>query len=309
MSYLAAQALRLAAGALQLPESLARRHAAYLAAAQNIDGGFSGRQGPSDLYYTSFALRGLSLLGRLDDCVARPAAGFLQRRLEQQVGTIDFLALVPSAVLLELVTGEDVFAAGPRDRLGWVSAFLQDLRRDDGGYAKGPGGRQSSTYATFLAASCLQLLGLSVEDAAAMASLVRSRRRADGGFVEAAPLKQGGTNPTAAAVATLRLLDGLDGETARSAAAFLAGMQNAEGGLRANTRIPIADLLSTFTGLVALADLGKLALIDRAAVRRYVASLEMPAGGFRGGAWDNDPDVEYTFYGLGSLALLEAVES
>ena len=29
-------------------------------------------------------------------------------------------------------------------------------------------------------------------------------------------------------------------------------------------------------------------------------------GGFRGAAWDDGHDVEYTFYGLGSLALLVA---
>jgi geranylgeranyl transferase type-2 subunit beta len=83
-------------------------------------------------------------------------------------------------------------------------------------------------------------------------------------------------------------------------------MQNLEGGLRANTRIPVADLLSTFVGLAALDDMESLSEVDAAAVRRYVQSLEVPQGGFRGGAWDDRPDVEYTFYGLGSLALLAA---
>ena len=39
------------------------------------------------------------------------------------------------------------------------------------------------------------------------------------------------------------------------------------------------------------------------AVRDYAASCENPSGGFRGGLWDDRPDVEYTFYGLGTLAL------
>ena len=29
---------------------------------QNLDGGWSGREGESDLYYTGFALRGLAVL-------------------------------------------------------------------------------------------------------------------------------------------------------------------------------------------------------------------------------------------------------
>jgi geranylgeranyl transferase type-2 subunit beta len=32
--------------------------------------------------------------------------------------------------------------------------------------------------------------------------------------------------------------------------------------------------------------------------------LDRPDGGFHGGAWDGGFDVEYTFYGLGAMALL-----
>jgi len=66
----------------------------------------------------------------------------------------------------------------------------------------------------------------------------------------------------------------------------------------------VADLLSTFTGMVALADLDGLAELDLDRVARFVAALEQPQGGFRGGAWDDAADVEYTFYGLGISALL-----
>jgi geranylgeranyl transferase type-2 subunit beta len=48
--------------------------------------------------------------------------------------------------------------------------------------------------------------------------------------------------------------------------------------------------------------------IDAAAVRRFAGSLEHPHGGFRAGVFDDTVDVEYTFYGLGTLALLAAVE-
>jgi len=81
-------------------------------------------------------------------------------------------------------------------------------------------------------------------------------------------------------------------------------MQGAEGGLRANTRVGVADLLSTFSGLVILDDLAETGRIDVPAARRYVESLELALGGFRGGIWDDQPDVEYTFYGLGALCLL-----
>ena len=54
MSYLGNLTLRLSAGATRLPRQDRRLHGAFLAAGQNDDGGFSGRRGPSDLYYTGF---------------------------------------------------------------------------------------------------------------------------------------------------------------------------------------------------------------------------------------------------------------
>jgi geranylgeranyl transferase type-2 subunit beta len=85
---------------------------------------------------------------------------------------------------------------------------------------------------------------------------------------------------------------------------FLAEMASPEGGLRANGRAPLADLLSTFTAAWTLEQLGGLHRLDVDQVRRYAESLQRPEGGFHGGLWDEGHDVEYTFYGLGVLALL-----
>lgn len=312
MSYLGDLSLRLAVGAGNLPERFRARHAAFLAAAQRDDGGFGGRKGGSDLYYTSFALRGLAILGELGDDAARRTAAFLQERLAQktQLSAIDFLSLVIGATLIEMSAGIDVFAAAGCDRRQTVLDFIAGLRRDDGGYAKSQRSPHSSTYQTFLCEACRQLVDAPPEDAARTVALIRSRQRDDGGFVEIDVMPHSGTNPTAAAIGALRLLDALDEPTRASAAAFLAHMQTPEGGLRANSRIPVADLLSTFTGLVAMetgekeTDSVSPVSLDLPAAKRFVASLEQPAGGFRAGFWDDTADVEYTFYGIGTLALL-----
>jgi geranylgeranyl transferase type-2 subunit beta len=86
---------------------------------------------------------------------------------------------------------------------------------------------------------------------------------------------------------------------------FLAEMPTDEGGLRANGRVPLADLLSTFTGSWTLSELGALDRLDAAKVLNYVDEVEHPPGGFHGGLWDEGYDVEYTFYGLGTWALFE----
>lgn len=288
---------------MRLPETVREKHAAYLARMQREDGGFAGRQGESDLYYTSFALRGLALLGQLTPPVASRAATFLQSQLNPlPASSVDFYSLVASATLLEMVAGIDPFAQAGQDRKTLVSAYLARLWRETGGYAKTPSSPQPSTYHTFLAIACQQLVGLAPTDAEQTAGLIASRRRDDGGFVELEPLRQSGVNPTAAAVGLLRMLEALDASTRRDAAAFLASMQTAEGGLRANARIPIADLLSTFTGLVALGDLDALAAIDLTAIHRYATTLQLPTAGFRAALWDDQTDVEYTFYGLAVLS-------
>ena len=304
MSYLGNLTLRLAGGAIRLPERVLRRHAEFLAAGQNPDGGFPGREGPSDLYYTGFALRGLALSAGLGEGIAARAAEFLRSRLEAPLASVDFLSLAFSAVLLEAASGVDVFQLAGLDRKQAVADATVRFRRADGGYAKTERSGASSTYHTFLVAACLQLVDVPLPEPPKIERLIRLRQRPDGGFVELDGLDQSGTNPTAAAIGLLRLLEAMDEPTRTASAKFLAGMQNAEGGWRANTRIPAADLLSTFAGLVALADLGALPAVDTAAARRYVESLALPEGGFRGGAWDDRADLEYTFYGLGVLALL-----
>jgi len=203
---------------------------------------------------------------------------------------------------VQVAGGPEVLAGSPPDWGTRVAETLETCRSRDGGYAKTPGGVAGSTYHTFLVALCYQLLGEPLPRAEEAVRFIQSRRREDGGFVEVAPMRRGGTNPTAAAAGLLQMAEaGIpDGVID-----FLAAMRSEEGGLRANGRAPLGDVLSTFTGLWTLEQLGGLDRVDTGAALRYVRLLELPGGGFRGGLWDDQTDVEYTFYGLGCLALLE----
>jgi geranylgeranyl transferase type-2 subunit beta len=144
-----------------------------------------------------------------------------------------------------------------------------------------------------------------------MVQFILGRRREDGGFVEISPMKRSGTNPTAAAVGVLQIAESdvpagtvFTTEVRNGVVDFLAGMPSEEDGFRANARAPLADLLSTFTGLWTLRQLGALDRVDTAAASQYAEQLELPTGGFHGGIWDEQTDVEYTFYGLGCLAIM-----
>ena len=109
---------------------------------------------------------------------------------------------------------------------------------------------------------------------------------------------------TAAAIGGLKILDQVPDALRTDVAEFLVGMQTSEGGLRANTRIPIADLLSSFTGLFTLVELGEQDRLQLDQLAHFVSQLAENDSGFCAALWDTDTDVEYTFYGLGSLALL-----
>jgi geranylgeranyl transferase type-2 subunit beta len=293
----------LADGLARMPSAFRSRHAAYLCSLQNTDGGYSGREGDSDLYYTAFALRGLAVLGALTPEVWERAAGFLRQSLTRQASVVDFFSLLYACLLIQAAGGSDVLSDSPTDWPDRVAATLESFRTPDGGYGKATGAASGSTYHTFLVCLCYQLLSRPIPRAGDALRFTATRRRDDGGFVEIAPMRRSGTNPTAAAVGVLQLTEGLTEQTHDGIVPFLAAMQSAEGGLQANARAPLADLLSTFTGCWTLHQLNGLSSIDAEAARRYAQELELPAGGFRGGFWDDRSDVEYTFYGLGVLGL------
>ncbi len=304
MPYLVDLTLRLSLGIAQLPEEFRARQVKYLLAAQRADGGFAGREGGSDLYYTGFALRSLAMLGELHGPTAEQAAAFLRTRMGGQESIVDFLSLIYGGTLLGTAAGIDIFAAADPGWRDAIAAALERLRREDGGYAKGADGHASSTYHTFLVLLCLQLIEREAPRPDLLRQFILSQRAEEGGFREIRASKRAGTNPTAAAIGSLRILNALDEESRLDTIDFLAEMQTEEGGLRANTRIPIADLLSTFTGLLTLQDLGGGTEIDLTEVRRFVNSLARDEGGFHGAVWDTAHDVEYSFYGLGCLGLL-----
>ena len=185
-----------------------------------------------------------------------------------------------------------------------MAELLASLRTADGGFAKSPEGRAGSTYQTFLSVLCHELIEVEISDVDRIESFLETQYQPEGGYLEIRAAKRAGVNPTAAAIGTLktlgRLHPGQHDTTAR-----LASMQSDEGGLTANTRIPFADLLSTFTGFLTLQDLEAGELVRVAAIRDYALSMQSPQGGFVGFALDQTADVEYTFYGLATLALCE----
>jgi geranylgeranyl transferase type-2 subunit beta len=302
--YLLRLADRLARGLQRLEPERRERHRRFLLSKQTADGGFADREGGSDLYYTGFAVRGLAILGEIPADVCERLGKYLAQNSRRSLTVIDLVSWLYSSLVVQSASGIDVLSDALPDWPTRLAGILESFRTADGGYAKTHEGAAGSTYHSFLVALCYELIGQPLPEKNRLVQFIYDRQGDDGGFVEIRQMKRSGTNPTAAAVALLRMCDALDDEIRADVCEFLREVRSGEGGFQANTRIPFADGLSTFTGLLTAQDLGATDLIAPAQIERFVGSLEQPGGGFLGAAWDQQADVEYSFYGLGGLGLL-----
>ena len=236
---------------------------------------------------------------------AASLADYLRTFDWQTLGVIDLMNWLWMALAVQTVGGDDLLEDAPPDWIDRLGDTLESVRTDDGGYAKSTEGAAGSTYHSFLTVLTSQLIGREIPRPGALVQFLFDRQRDDGGFVEIAPMRRSGTNPTAAASALLQILGAMDDEIRDDVQNFLREVRGDDGGLQANTRIPFSDSLSTFTGLLTAQDLELEGVLHPPSVRAFIESqLEFPTGGFRAAMWDETADIEYTFYGLGVLALL-----
>lgn len=290
-SFLALMAQSTRAGLAGIDSSAAERPASVVLRFRDAAGGFRGRRGGADVYYTTFAVRSLHALERLDDNTRASVARYAAAQTPASI--------IDSVNLLELGLLLDRLLPKQEELLASVELF----RAPDGGYSKTRGAKAGSTYHSFLAALAYNLFALPQPARDELRSFVKSRRRPDGGFCEDAIAARGSTNATAAGVALLMLLEDGDEAVFRHAAGFLLKMQHASGGWLAVQNAPVPDLLSTYTALVSLTSLGALPPQVLESAAAFAATCEKPEGGFGAGPWDDCADVEYTYYGLGVRAL------
>ena len=301
ISYLARLTERILPGMLREKPVRREELRTYFLAALDPNGGFRGRQGSGDLYYTAFALRGLFLLGMLDDNeLLVSIAEFLDKQQRRNdLLPADLISWTLCASLVHAVQGQEFSPAQTASLLHRWERF----RRSDGCFAASATSAVSSTYTTFLTAVFYELLGEFDRCQTIPVKPIFSRQRSDGGFVELPPLRYSGTNPTAAAIGLLTLLE-VPLPEKQQTIDFLCRCQQSTGGFQAHARIPLPDLLSSFSALSALYDLDAVDCVNRPALRNFVTSLRSSDGGFFGMLPDQQSDVEYTFYGMTLEAML-----
>ena len=273
----------------------------YYLSALDHNGGFRGRKGNGDLYYSAFALRGLFLLGMLDDQkLLMNVADFLEvQQRREDLSPTDLLSWTFCAFLTQTVQDKELLP----EQIASLLHRWERFRSPDGCFATSEKTAFSSTYTTFLTAVFYELLGESERSRLIPAAPILERQRSDGGFVELPPLQYSGTNPTAAAVGLLSILE-VPLPDKQKTVEFLCRCAHPSGGFRAHARIPLPDLLSSFSALMALYDLDAADHVNRSTLRNFVTSLRSPDGGYFGMMPDQQSDVEYTFYGMVLEAML-----
>ncbi|NQT21418.1 MAG: hypothetical protein HQ592_17055 [Planctomycetes bacterium] len=285
----------LEAGCELFGDVFARRHLAYVRSKQLPNGGFAGRMGGADPYYTDFAVRTLGMLDAWCEELEL-AANYLHNLNSRPKDITDCF----NRLNIVRVLGRHAVECEINTSL--ISDALEEQRLPSRGFGR-KGSKHISAYNTFLGMLCVEMLGENVTTTPNAATELAGLKCSDAGYCDVPGESAGQTNATAAALAFLWLTWSFL-EIDDATLWFLSTMQASDGGLRAHAAAPEGDLLSTFTGLVTLSNFNALDRIDLPAVGRFIKSTAAPGGGFSACCSDPEPDVEYTYYGLGTAALL-----
>ena len=302
MSYLAELTTYILANTAGIAPEKRKQYTDYFFFLQTGCGGFANRAGVPDIYYTGFALRGLFLLNALspDDRRTTTEAEYLKKQNVIELNAVEMHVLLYCETLLSFVFGTEI----PLTRKELYRQQINKYKREDNCFAASEKTQYSSTYHTFLAATSFELIGLEEEKQKIPTIPILKRQQKDGGFTELNVLHRSGTNPTAAAVAFLKM-QGTVPNNSDAVVRYLADSQLSNGGFRANSVLEIADLLSSFTAFTALRDLNSLESVNCETLKHFVRSCKTADGGFCGSDWDTQSDAEYTFYGFVLESLLD----
>lgn len=269
---------------------------AYLREQLQPDGGFPDRGGSSDLYYTVFGLEALAALQAEipSDRIRRYLSGF---------DPDNSLDLVHLACLARC------WATLPPPKLGRafaaaLAARLENFRSSDGGYHPRADSSHGTAYHGFLVLAAYQDMGIDLPRPDDLRASIEARHAPTGGYANDPDAECGATPATAAAVLALRHL----GATPSSEVAdWLISRCHPEGGFFAAAAAPVPDLLSTATALHALSALHVPLVPLTERCLDFIDTLWTSRGAFFGTWADEEPDCEYTYYGLLALGHLSLV--
>lgn len=263
------------------------------------DGGFRGRDAPSDLYYTVFGLEALLAL-QVALPMEKTTAYLRPFGAGKELDWVHLTCLARCWGILASTKREGTSDLSPPMRQEILQG-IERCRAQDGGYSPGGRNQGGTVYAAFLALGAHQDLQSEIPRKDELTASLSRLETPDGAWANEPGLGAGSTSATAAAVAVLQQLNQ---PIKPEAGDWLLARHHPQGGFRANPQAPMPDLLSTATALHALAALSRDCAPIRESCLDFIDSLWTNAGGFYGHWGDDALDCEYAFYGLLALGHL-----
>ncbi len=264
----------------------------YLLSQINPDGGFSARDGRSDLYYSLFGAE--ALVGLNADVPVERIVGFFY-----QFTGLESLDIVHLASLVRCLADLSQPLGSQLKKL--LIRRLSRYRSADGGYDTKIDSETGTMYGCFLAVGLCQDLGVDVPAPDKLLGCIESLHRPDGSYANDKSIVPGSTPAAAAAVTILHYFDRpVNGSTLD----WLGGQFLPSGGCLAVPAAPMADLLSTAVAVHGLALAGVPLDNLKEPTLDFIDSLWNGRGGFYGNSADATADCEYTYYGLLALGRL-----
>ncbi len=255
------------------------------------DGGFRGRAGQSDLYYTFFGVQLLSILSK--EALPEEVYKYLEAVKEpEKFDLIHLICYLRTENFLKTKAQSSNDIAGPVEgfRVAGRGYCIENSHEKKV--------QSSSIYASFLAYStyreCSIDLTKSAIDTAGIVECIGSLKSADGSYAEVAGMESGTLTVTGAAV---MLLYDITGRVDDAAVAWIIDRQAKTGGFYASKDAFLPDLVSSAAAVFCLNLVNQKHNINKN-ILDFVESLMQADSGFGGNNQDFTPDVEYTFYGL-----------
>jgi prenyltransferase beta subunit len=283
------------------------------------DGGFMDRAGNPDPYYSVFGYM-LAFILDLEIPVNKQLI-FVERWSDKhEIDFIHAVSLVQCKILISAIQLKSKGVTRQFFQSKFISErvrknivkdvvqksddllrIIESYRSQNNGYNQScKNADYASTYATFLAWSLFQDLGLFVDEAELLKS-IQDLQKENGSFVNERNSSSGVTTATAAGLIMSKSLQVVNIENSIS---WLKERWIIQGGFVAAEGLPIADLLSTSTALLAL-KMADYSLVNYSeACTNFINMHWDNSGGFFGSVADMHPDCEYTYYALLALGLI-----
>ena len=293
----------------------------FIKSCHHHDGGFNDKAGKPDPYYSVFGYS-LALLFEIDLDYEKEQSFLNSWPENNSVDLVHAVSLVRCKLLLEAIR---FFNKNPKiQKMFSNSDFLKDLvisrmnnkivnenrqlidiiekykSKDKGYNQNGKGEENSTVYASFLVWSLYADLEIKIENKTIFEGIEKLRLQ-NGAYANETNSPSGVTTATSAGLIMEYLIKNSVNE---SSVEWLKIQQTKPGGFIAAENVPIADLLSTATALLALSCTNNFESIEKEKVLNFINLHWDNTGGFFGSVADLKPDCEYTFYALLTLGLL-----